>query len=465
MRRPLNVPNIPLYYFSINHSPTGELAGRSNALAHTLIDLRVARGEPVGIFMDKSIYTAVALYGIMKAGAPYVPLDPSAPLQRLAAMIQHCGIRVLVSAENKLKKLLELSKIAQLDYVVGIDAQHTGELESVSWTEVESRPQEYPPKVKIVQQDLAYIMYTSGSTGTPKGMMHTHHSGLSFATWARDEYGFHAEDVLSNHAPLHFDLSTMDYFSAICAGCTTAIIPEAYTKLPASYSQLLADQRITVLYTVPHALIQLSLRGVLEERDLSALRWAIFGGEPMVIKHLVALMEKLPHVRFDNIYGPAEVNGVTHYTIESVKRDASAIPIGPIASSAEALIVDDEDEPVAPGVSGELLVRTPTMMQGYWGRPDLNEDAFYRRTTPSGHEHVFYRTGDLVHNDAENNLWFLGRKDRQVKIRGYRIELDEIEAALAAIDTVEEAGAFVTTNDQSENAIQAGVILKTRRRA
>ncbi len=453
-------PERPAIKFLEQSLSYGDLAARSNALAHILVDAGVTRGEPVGIYMDKCIDTAVALYGIMKAGAAYVPLDPAAPPARSAEIARSCGMRCVVTGEHKASRLAQIAQGCALEATVGLAAA-TGEgLRNYTPSEVRGALTAAPPRRKIIEQDLAYIMYTSGSTGAPKGMMHTHASGLSFARWAAHEYRFHAEDVLSNHAPLHFDLSIMDFFSAALAGCATAIVPEAYTRLPASYSQLIQDQGITVLYTVPFALIQLLLRGALEQRDLSALRWAIFGGEPMPLKHLRALREVLPWVSFDNIYGPAEVNGVTHYTVRDLAMDADSIPIGPIADTAEALIVDEQDREVPPGVDGELLVRSPTMMRGYWGRPELNERAFYRRERIAGHEEVFYRTGDVVREDHSGLLWFLGRKDRQVKVRGYRVELDEIEAALSAIAVVEEAGVFVVSDADGGGEIHAAVTLK-----
>lgn len=438
-----------------------QLSQRSNALAHTLIDHGVRRHDPVGIYMDKSIETAVALYGIMKAGAAYVPLDPAAPQERFESVVRDCAIRCIVTAPNKCRLLRSLlPEKSTIECLIGLDGQEDLPFRQITWDEVGSAPSEKAPAVKIAANDLAYIIYTSGSTGNPKGIMHTHASGLSFARWAAHEYGFGPSDILSNHAPLHFDLSILDYFAGAVAGCTTSIIPEAYTKLPASYSQLIADHRITVLYTVPFAMIQLLNRGLLAERDLSALRWAIFGGEPFPLKYLRALMLALPHIKFDNIYGPAEINGVTHFTVGPLADDATAIPIGPLATSAQGLIVDENDQPVERGDVGELLVRTPTMMRGYWGQAELNARSFYRRRVAPKVEEVFFRTGDLVRADVDETLWFLGRKDRQIKVRGYRIELDEIEAALSVSFGVDEAAAFAVPHIEGSQEVRAAVTFK-----
>ena len=318
------------------------------------------------------------------------------------------------------------------------------------------------PTVRTIEQDLAYMMYTSGSTGTPKGIMHTHRSGLNYARMAADTYGLTHEDRLGNHSPLHFDMSTFDYFSGPLVGATTVIIPAAYTKLPASLSQLVQDERMTIWYSVPFALIQLLLRGVLEARDLNALRWVLFGGEPYPAKYMYGLMEKLPQARFSNVYGPAEINQCSYYHVPPLAKgecipDAVA-PIGKIWPNAEERVVDDDDQLVVAGEVGELLVRTPTMMQGYWQRPDLNEKAFYR-TEVANQVAVFYRTGDLV-QEIDGNYQFVGRKDRQVKTRGYRVELDEVEAALVAHSLVEEAAVYMVPAEAGSHQVAAAVIVK-----
>ena len=435
-----------------------ELAKQSNQLANTLIDQGVVRHDRVGIYMDKSIHTPVAMYGVMKAGAAYVPLDPAAPPARILSVIRDCGIRHLVSSDSKMRSLRALAKLdSGLKTIIGVENSGGLPFTCIGWSEV-AMAVIHVPRRKIIESDLAYIIYTSGSTGQPKGIMHSHHSCLSFARWAVREYGLRADDRLSNHAPLHFDLSIFDYFAAVVAGAGTVIIPEEHTKLPASYSQVLADFSVSVLFTVPFALIQMSLRGSLDKRDLRSLRWAIFGGEPFPTRHLRELMRQLPHVNFDNMYGPAEVNGCTHYTVPSLPEDS--IPIGPIADCADALVVDDEDTEVAIGDIGQLLVRTPTMMQGYWNRERMNARAFFRRSVSGGPEEVFFRTGDLVQELADGSFRFVGRNDRQVKVRGYRIELDEVERALTGIIAVEEAAAYLIEDTDGSKLISAEVTLK-----
>jgi amino acid adenylation domain-containing protein len=439
-----------------------ELARRSDNLAHVLVEQGVHKGDRVGIYLNKSLESAVAIYGIMKAGAAYVPLDPMAPIARLKLVVENCGIRHIVSHQAKASAVQELlTECPTLEFVIGVALAESA-IRSIPWEAVYDLSIGYAPTIRMMEHDLAYIMYTSGSTGNPKGIMHTHYSGLSYARMAAHVYGVNASDRLSNHSPLHFDMSTFDYFSGPLCGATTVIIPEAYTKLPASLSKLVQDERLTIWYSVPFALIQMLLYGVMDQRDWSALRWVLFGGEPFTPKHLRVLMQCLPQARFSNVYGPAEVNQCTYYHVPPQPDDHDEqVPIGRVWENAEGLIVDETDQTIQPGEVGELLVRTPTMMRGYWGHPDLTERGFYRRRTLGYLNDIFYRTGDLVRELPDGELQFLGRQDRQVKIRGYRVELDEVETALSRHPQVDENAAYALPLADGSAVIEAAVILKS----
>lgn len=439
-----------------------ELSRRSNGLARILVDQGVGRGDRVGIFMNKSVDSAVAMHGIMKSGGAYVPLDPFAPPARTALVIRDCGIRHLVTSDLKLDQTGLLGEdVRGLECLVGSKVREG--VRSVNWAEVAAAATDRPFSNQLTEQDLAYILYTSGSTGTPKGIMHTHRSGLSFALWAAATYGLTAEDRVSNHAPLHFDLSTFDFFATAQAGATTVIVPEAITKLPADLARLMARERISVWYSVPFALIQLLERGHLETTDLAALRWVLFAGEVFPVKHLRRVMAALSQARFSNLYGPTETNVCTYYHVPAeLPPSDEPIPIGVVCDNVESLIVDDDGAPVAPGEPGELLIRGGVVMRGYWGRPDLNARGFHRRGVFGGHyDDVFYHTGDLVEQLSDGNLKYLGRKDRQIKTRGYRVELDEVESALLSCPAVEEAAAFTVADGQGSSLIEAAVTAKT----
>lgn len=456
-----NAPDHPAVRCADQELTYSELDQASNRLAHVLCEDGLKRGDRVGIFMNKGLESAISIYGIMKAGGAYVPLDPFAPVNRLAYVIQNCGIRRLLTKEIKAGQVNDiLAAGAGLECVIGLPNVDAPGVACLTWEQVQSTPSD-APAINLTEQDLAYILYTSGSTGNPKGIMHTHRSGLSFAEWAASEYGIRPDDRLSNHAPLHFDLSTFDFFAGATAGATTVIIPEALTKFPANLSKLMADEQISIWYSVPFALIQLMQRGALESRDLSALRWLLFAGEVFPTKHLRDLMQMLPGVRFSNLYGPTETNVCTYYHVHEPPLGDETIPIGKPCANVEDLVLDADDQPLPPGSVGELVIRGGVVMKGYWGQPDRNATCFYRRRMFDDFEDLFYRTGDLVQLDDTGNYRYFGRKDRQIKTRGYRVELDEVETSLLSSPGVQEAAVYPVPDGQGSNLIGASVILKS----
>ncbi|NNE45363.1 MAG: amino acid adenylation domain-containing protein [Rhodothermales bacterium] len=444
------------------HITYGELALRTNRLARILAEHGVQPGDRVGVFLRKSLETAVAVFGIMKAGAAYVPLDPNLPTARLESILIDCDIRHLVTHDAltaQLEGLADrLATESALQFVIGPNLPGVARWTVLPWNDVFSAPGAPLDPARISPGDPAYLMYTSGSTGMPKGIIHTHSSGLAYARCAAETYGLSRDDRLSGFPPLHFDQSTFDYFSGPLVGATTVIIPESYMLMPASLSKHMEDERLTIWYSVPYALTQLLLRGVLHDRDLRSLRWVLFGGETFPMKHLRSLMQLWPHARFSNVYGPAEVNQCTFYHLpEPPPAEAEAIPIGPTWHIAAGLVLDRDDQIIPAGQIGELVVRTPTMMQGYWNRTDLNADAFYY---PEGDADPkpYYRTGDLVRRSEDGLYWFVGREDRQVKTRGYRVELDEVEAVLSSHPAVAEVAVYTVSDTEGRPQICARVL-------
>ena len=434
-----------------------ELVKRSNQLAFMLSELGVKRCDRVGVFLDPSLETAISVYGIMSAGGVFVPLDPNAPPARIAYVINDCGIRHIMSGKKhsrSLKKVLQEN--ISLEVVIGVDEKLP--VKTVSWEEIARISPSQTISVRMLEDDLAYIMYTSGTTGMPKGIMHSHRSGLAYAKLSMDLYDVGPTDILANHSPLHFDISTMGYFTMPLAGGTTVLIPESHKIVPASLSLLMEKEKITIWYSVPLALIHLLQRGALEDRKMDSLRWVLFGGEPFPAKHLRSLMQLWDKTRFSNVYGPAEVNQCTYFHLSEFPEQDAAIPLGHVWNNTEVLIVDNNDLEAGDGDTGELLVRTATMMKGYWGKAELTQKAFFRRERFSNAEETFYRTGDLVWRNKDGQLMFAGRKDRQIKIRGYRIELDEIESVLISHPYIIETAVY-NIKDEDDQFIEAIVVL------
>lgn len=405
----------------------GELDTAVNQLANTLIELGAEPGDCIGLYLHKSLETVVAAYGIMAAGCAFVPIDPFIPVERLKLIVDDCDITIIVSEDRLAPKLDGLALTA------------IGPSNGITWEKVAQSSAETPDR-DVAPDDLAYIMYTSGSTGVPKGMMHSHRTSLGFGLWGVNYCELTPQDRVASHGPLHFDISIFDIFSTGLAGGTVVLIPEPVTKFPASLSQLLADQRVTVLFTVPFALAQLASNGVLADRDLSSLRWVLFGGEPFTPRHLRSLMEALPQAQFANVYGPAEAPACVCHLMEGPPVDDRPIPIGTVSANTIATLDDD----------GALTIEAPSVTLGYWNRPELNAKALVRPGV--------FRTGDLVRVRDDGLYDFLGRSDRMIKTRGYRVELDEIEAALSSHPGVVEAAAFALTDEDGVVTVHAAFV-------
>ncbi len=432
----------------------GELHRKSSQLAQHLNAMGVQKGDRIGIYLNRCLETAPAVYGILKSGAAYVPLDPFAPAARTIAILEDCGIEILMTGKSHKKALAQITANSdQIKTLIG-DIQGAS-IATVSWEDIFSCSLETYSPVRILEQDLAFILYTSGSTGVPKGIMHTHYSGLSLAKIAADTYDFGSDDIFGNPAPLHFDPSTFGYFVAPLVGATTVILPDAYLKLPVSLSALIAKENISVWYSVPLMLIQLLLSGTLEKHDFSALRWVLFAGEVFSTKHLRALMLIWPHTRFSNLYGPAELILCTYYHVKEPPVSDDPISIGTVWANTAYKILGRDNQEVVKGSTGELVVRSATRMHGYWNNVALTEQSFHRIKIAEGYEHIYYRTGDLVRENENGELLFLGRNDRQIKLRGYRVELDEVEAVLLRDAQVEEVAVVVVGMDNEAQELVA----------
>ena len=444
-----------------------ELDVVSNKLAAILTAAGVRRGDRVGFYLDKSLESVIAVYGIMKAGAAYVPFDPQAPPSRLAYIARNAGIRVLVTgAEKQAQWPSLLTDGAPLEHLVVLNASR-GEIEAPDVVSVHGRDdvdafEALSPAIEQVHHDLAYILYTSGSTGEPKGVMLSHLNALTFVEWTVDEFAVTVEDRLSSHAPFHFDLSVFDLFAAAYAGAAVVLVPAETSVFPIEISRFIERRGITVWYSVPSILSMMTLRGGLKGGEFSKLRTVLFAGEVFPTKYLRRLMELLPHVRFCNLYGPTETNVCTWYDVPPLDPEqAEPIPIGRAIPNVECYVVR-EDGTIAPrGEVGELFVRGSTVMQGYWGDPERSARGLVPNPFAGPLTDLLYRTGDLVQEEADGTYRFLGRRDSQVKSRGYRIELGDIEAALYAHPEIVECAVTAVPDELITNRLKAFVVLRS----
>jgi L-proline---[L-prolyl-carrier protein] ligase len=414
----------------------GELEARANRLARALGEEGVAHGDPVILHLPKTTDAIVALLAIMKAGACCVPVDQGTPPPRLRAILDQCHARVAIGSAETHDRLAE----QELERV--LDAGDPVSRYSIA-----------PPAVAVSEHDLAYILFTSGSTGTPKGVELTHLNVLTFVDWAVTTFSFGPEDRFSNHAPLNFDLSTLDVFGALAVGASVTIVPERMAMFPTRLADFMARERLTVWYSVPSVLTLLVSHGRVEHRDLS-LRLVLFAGEVFPTRHLRDLMNAVPGPRYFNLFGPTETNVCTYYEVERPPQGDAPVAIGKPCEGIRVLALDEGGHPVErPGQEGILHVGGPGVTPGYYGRPDETEAAF---VTHDGER--LYCTGDWVTIDDDGNFLFLGRRDHMIKSGGHRIELGEIEAALHAHPGIHEAVAVPIPDEVLGSQIRAVVV-------
>ena len=442
-----------------------ELEAQSNQLAAVLMRTGVRHGDRVGIYLDKSISAVIAIFGILKTGAAYVPLDPAAPKQRIAFMINNCQMKAVVSTSGMMNALSKyaLDDLTTLQGVVLTDevADLTDTFPHVvGWRDLLAAPKT-PSDPGLIENDLAYILYTSGSTGIPKGVMISHRTSLTFVNWAHETFQVQSNDRVSNHAPFHFDLSIFDIFATVKAGGTVVLVPPSLSVFPRNLADFIAKEEISIWYSVPSALTRLVLYGQLERHEYPHLRTVLFAGEVFPIKYLRQLVERLPGPRYFNLYGPTETNVCTYYEVPPLAPERTTpLSIGKACANAEVFVLNEQNEVVPPGVKGELCVRGPNVMTGYWGLPEQTAKSRIPFTLhPSLGAEMIYRTGDLVRQEADGHYTYLGRRDNMIKSRGYRIELGEIETVLYSHPDVQEAAVIPIPDDEIGNRIKAFVVL------
>jgi len=411
------------------------LAQRSLSLAHRLRALGVGRGDRVVLCLPRGLDQYMAILGVLRAGAAYVPVDWGYPQDRIAYIIEDSGAALTITTSARAGEIP--GRTLCLDAELG-DLAAEPPL-PMGRTVTESDP-----------HDLAYIIYTSGTTGRPKGVMITHANACHLVRSESAILALEPGDIVFGGFSLAFDMSVETMWSAFFVGAKLLVATEALASSGPDVAIALAEEKATVWHVVPSLI-------ALVEHPVPSLRLINMGGEacPADLPRRLAR----PGLRLLNTYGPTETSVTATWTeVQPGKR----ITIGKPLPGYTAWIVDEALQPVEAGQEGELVIGGPGVGVGYVNRPDLTAEKFTMTPfdTVSGGPERIYRSGDLVRLDAAGDIDFVGRIDTQVKIRGFRVELAEIEAVIGEAPGVAQAVVHLFTDADGAEFLAAFLVAR-----
>jgi len=419
----------------------GELHARAEKVAALLQKKGIESDQLVGVFMERSTEMIVAVLGIIKAGAAYMPLDPSYPEKRNSFMLKDTGVGILLTH-------------TQLE-----DKVSSYEVESIyldrDWKLIENSSQQYQ-KPELQPDNLAYVIYTSGSTGTPKGVEVTHKNMLNFCLAANDEYKVEPDDRVLQFASIAFDIFVEEVFISLSSGASLVLRNKEILKGTNSFWDFTAHHNISIV-SLPTAYWH-TLCSQIETNniDIKNLRLFIVGGGAMSLAMLERWQNKIgKEIRVLNSYGPTEATvavscfDVTHYKASQ----EHSLPIGKPTKNSKLYILDCNGRKCPVGIPGELFIGGPQVAKGYLNRPGLTEQKFIDDLFSNTPSSKLYKTGDVCRFLPDGNIEFMGRNDSQIKLRGLRIELGEIEQALLRHKSVKEAVVVVCESDSGDKQL------------
>ncbi|MEU1400656.1 amino acid adenylation domain-containing protein, partial [Micromonospora zamorensis] len=421
-----------------------ELNTRANQLAHHLIDRGVRTEQLVPVCVERGIDAVVAVLGVLKAGAAYVPLNHEYPVHQLEFMVADVEASLIITHAHL------------QDQLGAITAERL--LIDQDWHEIATRPHT-DPAVQVRPDSLFHVIYTSGSTGTPKGVMIEHRSVCRLVD--SDVFaGIGPGDVVAHPSNFAWDAFTFECWPALTSGAAMAVMDKDVLLDAVELKAALRRCRVTMMWLTAPLLRQ----HLLDCPDLLAeVKYVFYGGEAIdrgVVDLLVAGPWAPEHLIHG--YGPTEATVFTTcYRVDRSTPHTGQMPIGRPLTNTEVFVMDENGSLLPPGVPGELWVGGPGLARGYWNRPALTEERFIKHPFSDDHQARVYRTGDVVRWRADGLLEFVGRVDDQVKIRGFRIELGEIEAVLGRFPGLSQVTVIVREDQPGDKRLVAYVVAET----
>lgn len=431
-----------------------ELNGRANQLARYLREKGVGADQLVGICVERSIEMVVALLAILKAGAAYVPLDPSYPSERLAHMLRDAAPRMVLTQKRLTAVLPEpRPELIELDEAAKeCSAYSNGNLCSG----------EMGPGAPY----RVYVIYTSGSTGQPKGTEMAHRSMVNLIEWHRESFANNERKRVLQFAALSFDVSFQETFTTLCSGGSLVLLDEWVRRDVRALAELLSRHGINRLFVPPLMLQRLAEFALSTGIFPAHLEEVITAGEQLrITAEIIGLFKRLDGCRLHNHYGPTESHVVTSLTLTGDSEAWPRLPtIGQPIANTQLYVLDQCRQPVPMGVSGEIYIGGANVACGYLNKPRLTAERFISDPFSSNPGARLYKSGDLGRWRSDGMLEYLGRNDDQVKIRGFRVELTEIEAQLARHPRVKDTAVVARADEAGKKSLIAYVTARAETR-
>ncbi len=410
----------------------GELQRRVNLLAGDLQQRGIGPGSFVGIFLDHSIETMVAILGVLRTGAAYVPMDTDHPRTRLAFIVEDAQLGTILT-QRTLVERLPLN-----------DRFHTILLDEEDWqgTRIDTEFQSATPA------DAAYVIYTSGSTGQPKGVKISHRALVNYLSWCKDVYVKNEQVSFALYSSLAFDLTVTSLFTPLLTGNRLVIYGRSNQF---AIQRILQDNLVDVLKLTPS---HLALIKDLDNQN-SRVKRLIVGGESLATELAAQVHQSFGgHIEILNEYGPTEATvGCMIYRYDPARDQRQSVPIGGPAANVQIYVLDEHLNPTPENVTGELYISGAGLADGYINRPDLTAERFISHPFRAGAR--MYRSGDRARWLPGGEMEYLGRGDEQVKYHGYRIELSEISSALNQHPQVRNSVVLLRKNQRGEDTLVA----------
>ncbi|KZL47818.1 non-ribosomal peptide synthetase [Nodularia spumigena CENA596] len=421
-----------------------ELNHQANKVAHYLQSLGVGTEVLVGICIERSLEIIVGLLGILKAGAAYLPLDPTYPKERISFMLADSQVQVLLTQQKFLESFTESGvKTVCLDQ---------------DWELITQQNPENPTS-NVTAENLAYVIYTSGSTGTPKGVP-VPHRAVNRLVCNTNYVQFTTTDRTAQASNTSFDAATFEIWGSLLHGATLVGVPQNVLLSPVDFAAYIQEQKINILFLTTALFNQLAN---IVPQAFKDLRYLLFGGEAVDPKTVRAVLTHGAPQQLLHVYGPTESTTYScFYPVENVPEGATTLPIGRPISNTQIYILNEQLQPVPVGTPGEIYIGGDGLARGYLNRPELTAERFISHPFHNPKSKIqnpkLYKTGDLARYLPDGNIEFVGRVDNQVKIRGFRIELGEVEAALSQHPDIQQAVVIVREDIPGDKRLVAYVV-------